>query len=298
MRRRPGKSDKVLMNESLIQNEVLSVMKDAGKYLAGIPNDANISFPGQFSVSKKKGEPSSSSYDEWLKNLDQEEIRVAAMRMSSILWGNVVALPQVCPNLQKCVHKHICPFESNPPEGKACPMEQAYIMDKMSKLKKQFDIDGLAETDFLLLNKLVELDLYDLRINSMMAHGETQRPLYPRVALVSQDGVPIYQDEVNPLFEIKEKIGREKMKLMGILVGTPQERYKKQAALKEASSDRLSALSEKLNSLIEKAERELLASPSPEKGGEAEGDFVSDEEVSLEDFPDEFVFSPEEDFPE
>lgn len=298
MRRRPGKSDKVLMNESLIQNEILSVMKDAGKYLAGIPNDANISFPGQFSISKKKGEASSSSYDEWLKNLDQEEIRVAAMRMSSILWGNVVALPQVCPNLQKCVHKHICPFESNPPEGKACPMEQAYIMDKMSKLKKQFDIDGLAETDFLLLNKLVELDLYDLRINSMMAHGETQRPLYPRVALVSQDGVPIYQDEVNPLFEIKEKIGREKMKLMGILVGTPQERYKKQAALKEASSDRLSALSEKLNSLIEKAERELLASPSPEKGGEAEGDFVSDEEVSLEDFPDEFPISFEEDFPE
>lgn len=296
MRRRPGKSDKVLMNESLIQNEILSVMKDAGKYLAGIPNDANISFPGQFSISKKKGESSSSSsYDEWLKNLDQEEIRVAAMRMSSILWGNVVALPQVCPNLQKCVHKHICPFESNPPEGKACPMEQAYIMDKMSKLKKQFDIDGLAETDFLLLNKLVELDLYDLRINSMMAHGETQRPLYPRVALVSQDGVPIYQDEVNPLFEIKEKIGREKMKLMGILVGTPQERYKKQAALKEASTDRLSALSEKLNSLIEKAERELLASPSPEKGGEAEDNFVSSEEVP-EDFPDEFVFSPEEDF--
>lgn len=288
------------MNESLIQNEILNVMKDAGKYLAGIPNDANISFPGQFSISKKKGDssPSSSSYDEWLKNLDQEEIRVAAMRMSSILWGNVVALPQVCPNLQKCVHKHICPFESNPPEGKACPMEQAYIMDKMSKLKKQFDIDGLAETDFLLLNKLVELDLYDLRINSMMAHGETQRPLYPRVALVSQDGVPIYQDEVNPLFEIKEKIGREKMKLMGILVGTPQERYKKQAALKEASSDRLSALSERLNSLIEKAERELLDSPSPEKGGEVEGFSESpecDEEVS-EDFPDEFIF--EEDFSE
>lgn len=235
----------------IVQREVNSVLAQSKKYLNGIPNSCDISFPGQFSTTKKN------SYEEWVSKLSSEEIQVAALRMSSILWGNIVVLPQICPNLSKCVHSHVCPFSDRPPVGKACPMEQAYIMDKMTKLKKQFDVEGVAETEFMLLNKLVELDLYDLRINSMMAKEETQKPLISRIAMVSADGVPIYQDDINPLFELKEKIGREKSKLLTILVGTPQERYKKAAALKEQGSDKISGLNDRLEKLVEQAEKKL-----------------------------------------
>lgn len=213
-----------------------------------VKNDLGLRFPQ---------EHLSEGYKEWLSSFDEEEIRTAGKMLSAVLMGNVTALPKICPSLSKCEHKGICPFQTNQPVGKACPMEMSVIIDRMNKLMEQFKIDGFQQTDFMILNRVVELELYDLRLNSLMSSQDKQSILVDKVVGFSSEGSAITNEEVSPLFDLKEKISREKMKLMTLLVGTPQEVYKKRAALKEASTDKLSVKIDELNRALQQVEKSL-----------------------------------------
>lgn len=237
---RKGYSEKIF---ALAKEE----MSELSEWIS-VRNDLGLRFPQEHLTD---------GYKEWLSSFEDEEIRVAGKMLSAVLMGNVTALPKICPSLAKCEHKGICPFQTNQPVGKACPMEMSVIIDRMNKLMEQFHIDGFHQTDFMILNRVVELELYDLRLNSLMSTQAKQSILVDKVVGFSSEGSAITNEEVSPLFDLKEKISREKMKLMTILVGTPQELYKKRAALKEATTDKLSVKIDELNKALQQVEKSL-----------------------------------------
>jgi hypothetical protein len=67
---------------------------------------------------------------------------------------------------------------------------------------------------------------------------------------------PMYQKQVDPLFEQKQKLINRKSKLMKLMVGDRQEKYKKEAALKQKpatdASSQMSSMREKLRQLESK----------------------------------------------
>lgn len=196
-------------------------------------------------------------YDDWLKGFDPKEVKTAAQKLRSLLFGKVAHLPLICPRAQNCVYEHTCPFKPKEPVGKACPVESAFVIEKLNGYRDELVVDTFKETDYTLVSRLVELEIFDMRLSAMLAQGKYQNPVYPQVFSVGESGA-VYEDQANPLYEMKEKLSREKIKLLSVLVETPEARYKKQAALKEAEAGRYDTTLRDLEKLIASVENKLL----------------------------------------
>jgi hypothetical protein len=198
-------------------------------------------------------------YQEWLKRFTPEEQQLAAARLKSVSSGFYSVLPIVCKGAQQCPHGHICPFIPKEPLGLQCPMEQQIIVERMHQFMREYQIDGQRPTDFMLLNRLVELELTDFRCSSMLSSSQYQGVLREVTTGSTPQGDLITNEIINPIMEMKEKISREKMKLLSVLVGTPQEKYKKQAALKEVKTEEYSNKISGMNKQLMDLEKKLLA---------------------------------------
>lgn len=196
-------------------------------------------------------------YDDWMKGFSPDQIKVAAQKLRSLLYGKVSHLPMICQGHQECVYSHSCPFKPNEPVGKQCPYESAYVIEKINAYRDEFSINAFRETDYTLVSRLIELELFDIRLTAMISQSKYQKPIYAQVVSVSPHGEPIYEEMPNPMYEMKDKLGREKMKLLSILVETPEARYKKQAALKEVTENRYDVSLKKLEALILDVETKL-----------------------------------------
>lgn len=199
----------------------------------------------------------SGQYDDWMKKFSHDEIKVAAQKLRSLLYGKVSHLPMICQGHRDCVYSHSCPFKPNEPVGKQCPYESAYVIEKINAYREEFSVNAFRETDYTLVSRLIELELFDIRLTAMISQSKYQKPIYPQVVSVSPHGEPVYEEMPNPMYEMKDKIGREKMKLLNILVETPEARYKKQAALKEVTENRYDVSLKKLEALILDVETKL-----------------------------------------
>lgn len=198
-------------------------------------------------------------YRNWIDSFSPEQQQDATVRLKSLATGFYSVVPLICPGIRKCPHGHVCPFAGHePPLGKQCPVEQNVIMERMHGFMKEYEVDGNRPTDFMLLNRLVELELTDFRCSSMLSSPEYQGILTEMVTGATAQGDLITNNVINPILEMKEKISREKMKLLGILVGTPQEKYKKQAALKEVKTEEYSNKIANMNKQLMDIEKKLL----------------------------------------
>ncbi len=197
------------------------------------------------------------AYQEWLRSFTPEQARRAEAGLFAIRSGFFAVLPRVCTGLAKCPHAHICPFSENVPVDQTCPAEMAYVRSKMEGYMDEYAITGHHKSAFTLLNRLVELDLLDLRTSSMLAGPRYQDLMVSRVTGSTVQGDILENEELNPLLEAKERISREKMKLMGVLVGTPEAQYKKAAAMKEAATNEYSSKIAKMNQRLLQVETML-----------------------------------------
>ncbi len=138
-----------------------------------------------------------------------------------------------------------------------CPLEQEIIVTRMQGLMQEYQIDGTKPTEFMLLSRLVEIDLIEFRCNSILSSPAYQSMFRTVIRGSTPQGEIIHDEELNPLYMLKEKLGREKMHLINLLVGSPQEKYKKQAALKEVKSNDYSTKIADMNKTLVSIERHL-----------------------------------------
>jgi hypothetical protein len=227
-----------------IRNE-LNVKKEISK----LQNSLGIKFPHQL-MGKK--------YQDWLDSFTSEETDEIAVKLQSISPGFYSVTPMICRGASVCPHGHVCPFVPKEPISHSCPVEQQIILDRMSSLMEEYQIDGHRNSDFMLLNRLIELELTDFRASSTLSSPEYQSLLVEQTMGSTPQGELIHNQVLNPLLELKERISREKMKLLGVLVGTPQEKYKKQAALKEARTEEYGNKIAGMNKSLMDIEKKLL----------------------------------------
>lgn len=197
-------------------------------------------------------------YLDWLSHYNQQEADMASAQLGSLRGGNYSVLPLVCQGLSKCPHAHVCPFSYKVPIGLQCPMEQAIIVERMEALMNEFGVDGHRASEFMMLNRVIELELLDMRTSSMLASPKYQSIMRHVVTGATPDGELIENEEITPLLEIKEKVSREKMKILSTLVATPEAKYKKQAALKEKSEDGYSKRVADISRKLAKIEQQLI----------------------------------------
>jgi len=154
-----------------------------------------------------------------------------------------------CPFRDRCVffQMDMAPF------GKQCLNETTLIKQWTMDFMTEYDVDPNNFTEVTYVNELVELEILQMRLNMNLAKAENAELIIDQTIGVDREGDPIVQKSVSPFLEAKEKLWARKSKIIKLMVGDRQEKYKKEAALKikidDDPSSQMSRMRSKLESL-------------------------------------------------
>lgn len=235
-----------------------------------------------------------------------EEIFAVRQTLSHFSTGATAAIPLICGG-PLCPFKERCPFmkidakrkKDNPdfgpkdlctPIGKACLVETSLLNEWTKTYINEYDVMDKSFSELQIVRELAEIELLLWRINNGLAQAENSTMVQENSVGIDKQGNTITRREISAHFEVKERLSNRKHKLIKLMVGDRQEKYKKEAALKIKQEDDASSnaaqLRGQLNRLISKAKNVEL------KIKEAEGNVLSIDESS-ENPPQETSFLTE-----
>lgn len=254
-------------------NQQLQIVTDPGQL------DTAIAFPH---------EVRDDGYTKWSQGLTHDQ-RVRAYRvMETLRKGSYANLPIICKGAANCIHGHICPFAGAEPLKQQCPVEKRLIADKLQNYMTDYAVTPLMTSLYALVNRLVALDIFDYRFSSMASSERYQSLVVDAPKGCTPQGDLYGTEEISGIIPALETISRERMKIMTELVGTPREKYKKQAALQQSDGDTYSEKSAQLSRLLHRFERQLDKmedgkKPSPEVVVEPPQPFAPPATIDVED---------------
>jgi hypothetical protein len=144
---------------------------------------------------------------------------------------------------------------SDRPHGKApvnspCVLEATIMRDSMSSYLKEYQINPENFTEVNIVAEMAEIETLLWRINMSLSDGSELLVIDQTIGFDRSTGQAITQQQVAPLFEQKQKLLARKSKLVKLMVGDRQEKYKKESALKQKpqsdSSSQMSAIRRQL----------------------------------------------------
>jgi len=182
----------------------------------------------------------------------EAEVRRIRMHVMKLKTGIQAMAPLLCSGPVKCPFRYRCPIVDRNiktldgrdinftnqnikkfPLLRQCIFERELLDFQRRRYIEEYDADVESPTEMGMVNKLAELDLFDMRATMVLAHGDDKGEginlLKQQVTSVSMDGQEITRMETHPAFELKEK--RED--ILKSMVGTRREQYKQAAALKK-----------------------------------------------------------------
>jgi len=137
------------------------------------------------------------------------------------------------------------PSHGKAPVGQQCLLETSMLRDNTISLVKEYEVDPNNFTEFNLVTEIAEIEVLQWRLNMLLSRPENASLVLEQVVGVDRDGSPVMQLQVSPIFEQKQKLANRKTKLIKLMVGDRQEKYKKEAALKQKTeSDASSTMAE------------------------------------------------------
>lgn len=211
----------------------------------------------------------------------------------------------VCPFAAKCpyvraelLRKAVDPSAKGiVPIGSECPVE-IQMMDQWSFLyAKEYDIEDGNFTEWGMVRELAEIELMMWRLNNNIAKAQNAELVQENVVGMAPTGdggtVPITRMEVSAFFDAKERLSNRRAKIVKLMVGDRQEKYKREAALKQQNEDDTSTSAAKLRHHLDKLINEYKAMDL--KLSEVEGQVIEVKETTKTLTPDELISIPAND---
>lgn len=152
------------------------------------------------------------------------------------------------------------------PVGSDCLLEATLLRDSLVSYIQEYEVDPANYTEVNIVTELAEIESLLWRINMQLSTGANSMFVIDQtIGFDRESGNPIIQKQVDPLFEQKQKLANRKSKLMKLMVGDRQEKYKKEAALKQKpaqdASSQMSEVKKQLQALQNKLNQ--TAGPTP-----------------------------------
>lgn len=180
--------------------------------------------------------------------------------------GSSAMTPMMCHGPQ-CPFASRCPLQQmdKAPIGKQCLIEVQLMKEFIVRAMNEYDVDPNSFTEVAYINELAEIEILMMRLNMSISRPENAELVIDQVIAIGQDGTPIIQKQASPFLDQKEKLLARRSKIVKLMVGDRQEKYKKEAALKvkldkDPSSKmaqmrgRLESLSRATDTLLKEAE--------------------------------------------
>jgi hypothetical protein len=163
-------------------------------------------------------------------------------------------VPKLCPGIVICPVGNKCPFKERQPVGRQCLLETTLVKIKTREYVESLDIDPGSPYQMSLIDRLVELDIFEYRSNIGLSQPEDSS-LLKTIETTSKDGEVIESLVVHPYLQAKESFHRKRMQILEALVATPREEYKQAAAIKKKNTEGVSSQLSELRKTIDKLQK-------------------------------------------
>jgi len=160
---------------------------------------------------------------------------------------------EICPFKDRCVFYQM----DKAPVGKQCLIEVELLRTWIVDYMEEFEVDPNNTTEVGYVNELAELQILEMRINMNLAKAVNAELITEQTVGVDRDGDPIVQKQISPFMELKEKIANRRSKIIKLMVGDRQEKYKRDAALKMKTDDDPSSKMAAMRTKLEGLSRQL-----------------------------------------
>ena len=186
-----------------------------------------------------------------------EEVEYIRKYISKVATGTGVVLALTCPGGAACPFAHRCPFYQlhKEPKGKPCPLESALFTEFLIRYIEELQVDPTNMMELAYCNELAETDILIMRANKALAKPENSEMVYIQET-VTKSGEIAQQMSVSPYLEAREKLVKRRERIIKLMVGDRQERYKKASALRLKDETDESILQSKQRAMIYDAQIE------------------------------------------
>jgi hypothetical protein len=190
--------------------------------------------------------------------LSPEEAKKIHQHLLKLSTGATAMTPMYCAG-PKCPFADRCPLQliNKAPIGKQCLIEVQLMKEWIMRYFEEFDVDPNNFTEVGYVNELADLMVLEMRINMNLAKAENSNLIVDQTIGVDRDGDPIIQKAISPFMEMKERLANRRSKIIKLMVGDRQEKYKKEAALKIKMDADPSMQMANLRGKLESLKREL-----------------------------------------
>lgn len=220
--------------------------------------------------------------------LNREEAGQLTRQLKRMATGSAQFSPMECAGAECPFHRR-CPLvqmkdseDSHPrhgkaPVGKQCLLEVTMLRDGTLNLVREYEVDPNNFTEFNLVTEIAEIEILQWRLNMMLSRPENASLVIDQVVGTDQDGNPLVQQQVSPIFEQKQKLANRKTKLVKLMVGDRQEKYKKEAALKQKTEADASSTMAEVKKNLRVLQQDIEA--KIEEANTVEGEIVTPEDL-------------------
>lgn len=189
-----------------------------------------------------------------------EEIKKVRTYLSVYKTGAIAALPVQC-NPPKCqiAQAGKCVFYNmgKAPEGLSCLLETNLAREWRMWYLEEYQVNPESFTEISLVNELAEIELLNWRLNNQLATPEHATLIQENVVALDKEGNPVIQVQISAVLEAKERLLTRKNRLIKLMVGDRQEKYKREAALKIRESKDPSESMAQIRFKLEQLQRDI-----------------------------------------
>ncbi len=228
----------------------------------------------------ESGKVEKSDYFSFIKqNLDDyshiqftpEEAGKFQKYLNKLSTGSYSLVPLICAG-PLCQFASRCPLQQmgKAPIGQTCIIEEQLMNRWVIQYMTEYEVDPSNYTEVGYCNELAEIEILLMRLNMAIAKPENAQLVIDQAVGVTNDGEPIIQKQLSPFMEQKEKLQNRRSKIIKLMVGDRQEKYKKESALKvrmdKDPSSRMAGMRAKLEGLqsnLNNIENNLGKAPDP-----------------------------------
>lgn len=147
---------------------------------------------------------------------------------------------------------HNCPYYevNKAPVGLPCLVETNLLHFYTKQYFDEFEVDPTRTTEMRLVAELAEFDIYEMRATKLIA--EKYPTLLQEVFMgFSADGSAIINEDIAKLWDLKERLKKNRMKILETLLATRKEKAKTLISAKTITeSATLSSLKDKIDLLM------------------------------------------------
>jgi hypothetical protein len=218
--------------------------------------------------------------------LTKEEATKIHHHLQKLSTGSHAMIPMYCAG-DKCPFQERCPLQQvgKAPLGKQCLIENQLLKEWIVRYFEEYEVDPNNFTEIAYISELAEIEIMLMRLNMNLAKKENSELVIDQVVGIANDGeTPLLQKNVSPFMELKDRLQSRRSKIIKLMVGDRQEKYKKEAALKVKidadPSSKMAAMRAKLDGLS----REM---DTFQKGEENHAEKLSPQTVIDADFDDD-----------